>query len=346
MTRSLNLDGDVGGLYLQMCRVRHFEQAIGGLWRRGLIPGEMHLGTGEEAIIAGTVAHLREGDALALDHRSTPALVARGVDLVEMILEMLGSEKGLCRAMGGHMHLFSKEYLAASSGIVGSSAPIGAGFALAGRRLRPGSVAVSFLGEGAMNQGMALETLNLAAAWKLPLVIVCKDSGWAITTRSRSVTGGHGLAARAAAFGFRVWRTGGGRVDRVYGSAGRAIAHARSGRGPAFVLARCTHMEGHFLGDPILRVYEDPVRQVKEIAGPISSACVGSPGAPALSRMRALGSIGKAIGGLGVETYLRRRDPMQVSGKLLSDGDRSAIDREAAREVEEAIEKALREAGV
>ena len=150
-------------LYAQMLKSRLFEEAIAKLWHDGLVSGEMHLGTGEEAIMAGVVTQLQDGDAMALDHRGTAALLMRGVDPVLILRELLGYADGLCGGMGGHMHLFSKEHLAASSGIVGSSGPAAAGFALAAQHLRPGTVAVAFFGEGAMNQGMLLEAINLAA---------------------------------------------------------------------------------------------------------------------------------------------------------------------------------------
>ena len=103
-------------LYLQMCRIRWTEQALALLWRRGLVSGEMHLGVGEEAVVAGVVAHLDDRDAMALDYRSTPALVARGVDPTSLLLEVVGSPSGLCGGRGGHMHLMSRQHLAAASG--------------------------------------------------------------------------------------------------------------------------------------------------------------------------------------------------------------------------------------
>jgi TPP-dependent pyruvate/acetoin dehydrogenase alpha subunit len=158
-----------------MLKSRLFEEAVAKLWHDGLISGEMHLGTGEEAVVAGVVSQLREGDAMALDHRGSAALIMRGLDPVLIIRELLGCPDGLCGGMGGHMHLFSREYLAASSGIVGAAGPAAAGFALAANRLRPGSIAVAFFGEGSMNQGMLMESMNLASAWNLPVLFVCKD---------------------------------------------------------------------------------------------------------------------------------------------------------------------------
>jgi pyruvate dehydrogenase E1 component alpha subunit len=119
---------------------RVFEEAVTELWNEGLISGEMHLGTGEEAIIAGIVDHLREGDAMALDHRGTAAFLMRGTDPVLLMRELLGREDGLCSGRGGHMYLFSPELLAASSGIVGASGPAGVGFALAAQYLQSGAL--------------------------------------------------------------------------------------------------------------------------------------------------------------------------------------------------------------
>jgi pyruvate dehydrogenase E1 component alpha subunit len=257
--------------YRQMLRCRLFEEAARDLWQQGSISGEMHLGLGEEAIVVGVLAHLRDDDAMALDHRSTPPLVARGVDLTLLIKELVGSPDGLCSGRGGHMHLFSRQHLAASSGIVGASAPAAAGFALAGQLLRPQSVAVAFFGEGAMNQGMVMEAMNLAVAWKLPVLFVCKDNDWAITTRSSTVTGGR-LMARAASFDMATRKVAGWKVEEVWSAAERLIRRARRGRGPSFLLAECAHLEGHFLGDPLLRVVRRPLQEMRQLAGPLARA--------------------------------------------------------------------------
>jgi len=331
---------DAQELYRQMARMRRFEEELARLWERGLISGEMHLGVGEEAVVAGVLAHLEEGDAMALDHRSTPPLVGRGVSMESLLLEMLGHPDGLCGGRGGHMHLFSREHLAASSGIVGSSAPLACGFALAARQLRPGKVAVAFFGEGAANQGMLLESLNLAAAWKLPVVFVCKDNRWAITTRSRSVTGGC-LLRRARSFGLPAFRVDGTRVERVWAAAGKAVGRARAGRGPSFILASCPRMEGHFLGDPMLRVFREPVRQALEIGPPLARALLSRPLSALPARVLNLGIIGKALTTLGVEKYVLERDPLRRAAELLPEEQRLRVEEEVGREVEEAARAAL-----
>ncbi|HZE04820.1 MAG TPA: thiamine pyrophosphate-dependent dehydrogenase E1 component subunit alpha [Solirubrobacteraceae bacterium] len=323
-----------------MLRIRGFEQAIRELWERGLISGEMHLGIGEEAIVAGVLSQVEEGDALALDHRSTAPLVARGSDRTAIVAELLGREDGLCGGRGGHMHLFDPERLAASSGIVGASAPTACGFALAAEHLRPGSVAFAFFGEGAMNQGMVMESLNLAAAWRLPVVFVCKDSRWAITTRSRTVTAGS-LDARARSFGLRVARVDGTSVDAVSRAARSAVAHARAGRGPSFILARCRRPDGHFLGDPLLRAFADPVGQTKELAPPLARALTRGPGAPRRIRILALLAIGRVIGRMGLYRLAAYRDPLNRTRRRLDDRVARACERRAAQETRASLEAAL-----
>jgi len=331
---------DARALFRQMARIRHFELATAGLWRDGLIGGEMHLGIGEEAIAAGVVAHLRDGDGLAVDHRSTPPLVARDVDLEAMLLEMLGSEDGLCRGHGGHMHMLSPEHLAASSGIVGAGAPIACGFALAAQRLRPGAVGVGFFGEGAMNQGMLLEALNLAQAWRLPAVFVCKDNRWAITTRSRTVTGGD-LAARARAFGMPAMRVNGSDVRAVFRAAGELVERARRGRGPGFLLARCARPDGHFLGDPVLRLLDAPLQEGRQLSGPLLEAVRAQPGAPGRSRAAALARVGGVLAAAAVERHLRRADALKRARRLLAAAEAARIEAEAVAEVRAALARAL-----
>ncbi len=234
-------------LYGQMARARAFEMALAHLWEEGLISGEMHPGTGEEAVAAGVVSHLDEMDALVLDHRSTPPLVVKGLDLVPLLLEMLGRPDGLCGGRAGHAHLLSAGDLVATTGITGAPAPLAAGFALAASRLRRGHVAVAFFGQGAMNQGMVLEAMNLAAAWRLPVLFVAKAHGWSACTRAAAVTGGD-LLERARGLGCRAMGVDGLDASLVYGVAGELLDGARVGDGPAFMLARCVRLDGHRLG--------------------------------------------------------------------------------------------------
>ena len=334
---------DLPQLYRQMIRARTYELAVEELWSRGLISGEMHLGTGEEAVAAGVVTLLGDGDGLALTHRCSPALVVRGVPLVPMLRELLGREDGLGGGRGGHMHLFSKEHLAATSGIVGASLPTAAGFALANRHLRPGAVAVAFTGDGAMNQGMVLETLNLAVAWELPLVIVCIDNGWAITTTSESVTAGD-LTQRAKAFGMHTERVDGRDVLAVHKSAAKAIDRARRAKGPSFLLATCPRIDGHFLGDFLLRMARKPVAEGKETLRRIVSAAMSRGGGGLAARAggmtRMMSVMARARRGPAREG---RGDPITVVRKQIKkhQAERQRIDAEVAAEIEAAVAAAL-----
>jgi pyruvate dehydrogenase E1 component alpha subunit len=259
---------DLWSLYVLMKKSRLFEEAVTQLWKDGLISGEMHLGTGEEAIIAGVVSQLRLGDAMAVDHRGSAAFLMRGVDPVLLLREMLGQDDGLCGGRGGHMHLFSKEHLAASSGIVGAEGPTAVGFALAVQYLHPGAIVVAFFGDGAMNQGMLMESINLAAVWNLPVLFVCKDDGWAITTKPGTSTSGD-MGERVRGLGAHYIEVDGLDVEQVWQAAHQAIERARAGKGPTLLRARCVHLEGHFLGFLLLRITRNPLRELLGISGPL-----------------------------------------------------------------------------
>jgi pyruvate dehydrogenase E1 component alpha subunit len=294
---------DLWALYALMLKSRLFEEIVTQLWKDGLISGEMHLGTGEEAIAAGVVSQLGPDDAMALDHRGTPPLLMRGVDPASILGELLGYPDGLCGGRGGHMHLFSKEHLAASSGIVGAAGPTGVGFALAAQYLRPGTIAVAFFGEGAMNQGMLLESLNLASVWKLPVVFVCKDDQWSITTRSSQVTGGS-LRERVCGLGLPYIEADGLDVEKMWQAAQPAIQHARLGQGPSFLHARCVHLEGHFLGYQLLRAVREPLKEMPGIAIPLTRSFIRREGASLRERI-------DGLKGVISSTSITRHDPRQ-----------------------------------
>jgi acetoin:2,6-dichlorophenolindophenol oxidoreductase subunit alpha len=307
---------------------------VAGLWHDGSISGEMHLGTGEEAIIAGVVSQLHDGDAMALDHRGTAALLMRGVDPGLMARELLGHPDGLCGGAGGHMHLFSKEHLAASSGIVGAEGPAAAGFALAAQYSHPGAAAVAFFGESAMNQGMLMESMNLASVWNLPVLFVCKDDGWAITTRSEGVTGGD-LSDRARGLGVPAVEVDGCDVSAVWEAAHSALECARSGRGPTFLRARCVHLEGHFLGLQLIRLVRDPLREMPGIAAPLVRSFVRPGGAAARERLAGLRSVLAAV--LTAMRDPRRdpaNDPVRRARKALESDPVRLLDLEARIEAD------------
>lgn len=338
--------GEVGlpALYRSMYRSRHFEDLVSIFWEAGLITGEMHTGHGEEAIAAGVVHHLGPEDSMALDYRPTPPLLMRGVSPESLLREFLGQEGGLCGGAGGHMHLFSRDHLAASYGIVGSSGPAGLGFALSAERLRPGAVAVAFFGEGAANQGMLLESMNLAAVWSLPLLFVCKDDGVAVTTHSAGVTAG-GLAARASAFELSVRQVDGIDVEAVWQAAGELISNARSGQGPGWLYARCAHLKGHMLGDPLRRAVMSPLRDALPLFWDIIQSALHPMGAPIRSRLAALRELTSRIPRRSDDSAALPMDPIPRARRALIERGLAVgeIEEDVQREMGDLTARILRE---
>jgi acetoin:2,6-dichlorophenolindophenol oxidoreductase subunit alpha len=335
----MNTEIDLWNLYHQMLRSRCFEELVRHQWGQGKISGEMHLGIGEEAISAGIISHLHAGDAMALDHRGTSPLVIRGINLVSLLLELLGKADGLCGGMGGHMHLFSKECKAASSGIVGSSGPLAAGFALEAQYLGTGNIAIAFFGEGAINQGMLMESLNLAAVWRLPVVFVCKDNRWAITTRSSSVTGGS-LAERARGFGLPVIETNGSDVEAVWHAAGQPIEHARHGDGPSFIIASCSRSEGHMLSDALVH---SSIQQMGQMTGQLAVSFFSWKGGPVGERVDGLRNIIGLFSRAQADRLWDGHDPVALTRrKLETDKSRlEAIEKDVILEIQKVAEEAL-----
>ena len=326
---------DLLKLYRQMYRSRVFENKVIELWDAGLISGEMHMGLGEEAVVAGTVDHLQDGDGMALDHRGTPPLIMRGTDPRALLYEFLGNEGGICRGFGGHMHLFNRSPMAASSGIVGASGPLANGFALAFQYLDPGKLALAYFGEGALNQGALLESFNLAAVWKLPVIFVCKDSTLAITTVSSSVTGGR-IADRINGFGIPVSEVDGLDVEAVWQTGAAAFRHVRSGKGPYFILARCVHQQGHFLGKDLLNVVKHPAAELKRRTGPLLKSILSKQGTGLSPRLKGLKTISH-LAANAAQQGSRKVDPIQRTREKLSEEKEAlaAIEKEIEREIEE-----------
>jgi pyruvate dehydrogenase E1 component alpha subunit len=326
-------------LYRLMLMSRRVEEEISRLWHDGRISGEMHLGIGEEGIVAGVMELLEEGDAVAADHRGTPAMVMRGVDLTAIVAECIGTTAGLGRGVGGHMHMLSREHLAATSGIVGAAGPLACGFAFAHQHLRPDRVAVAFFGEGAMNQGMLMEALNLAGCWRLPVLFVCKDNGVAITTASTRVTSGN-LPDRVRGFGIPAEEVDGADVEEVWHAAREAILRARRGGGPGYLHASCVRPEGHFLGDPLVRIVRSPVGELKDKVGPLTKAAISPKGAGVGGRAASMAGI---TGMIGRAAGMRGRDPVsRLRGRLeVGSGEIERVEREVDDAVASAVAAAL-----
>jgi TPP-dependent pyruvate/acetoin dehydrogenase alpha subunit len=248
---------DAATTYRLMVRMRLVDEALTQAWADGLVPGEYHSGIGEEGINAGILAHLSEQDTVHLDHRNTPGFIARGTDPEALMLEVLGTDQGMNGGMAGHMHLMDPDVGAGCDGMVGAGGPLAVGAAVSHAMRNPGAVAVTFHGEATMNQGMLMEAYNMAVAWNLPVVFVCKDNKWSITTYSSDVTGGTPLE-RAKGFGLHVETANGDRVEDVFAAAGKLVERARAGKGPGFLYVTCHRPGGHFEGDGLVRLLRTP----------------------------------------------------------------------------------------
>jgi pyruvate dehydrogenase E1 component alpha subunit len=331
----LKLENDpIWNLYELMFRSRRFEEITKQLWEDGYIFGELHLGVGEEAINAGVISQLKSGDAIASDYRSTAPFLMRGVDPVKILLELMGHKKGLCAGFSGHMHLFSEEYLMTTSGIVGASGPAAVGFALAQQYQRKKNISIAFFGEGALNQGMLLESMNLAAVNKLPVMFVCKDNDWAISTRSSDVTGGN-LLERSSGLGVPGTKVDGLNAIEVYNETLPLIAKMRNGTvGPIFLLAKCIHKEGHFLGDPLLRFKKAPIKEFSEVTGPLMKSVVSRKGGRPDKRIGSMKKILTLIARSRSQTK-KKTDPLVILQKALKS------EKSRHKELEENIEEEI-----
>ena len=170
-------------MYERMVQIRTFEDAAGKNFADGLVPGFVHLYAGEEAVAVGVCAHLTDRDYITSTHRGHGHCIAKGVDIPGMVAELMGKATGVCKGKGGSMHIADVDKgMLGANGIVGGGLPLACGAALTAKTLGTGGVAVCFFGDGASNQGTFHEALNLAAIWKLPVVFVCENNGYAEST--------------------------------------------------------------------------------------------------------------------------------------------------------------------
>ena len=238
-------------MYRQMRTIRTFEDRLHLEIAEGNVPGFSHLYAGEEASAVGVCSHLDDSDYIGSTHRGHGHCIAKGCDVKAMMKEIFAKRDGLCGGKGGSMHIadFDKGMMGANA-IVGGSAPSAVGAALTAKTLKTGAVAVAFMGEGGTNEGAALESFNLASVWKLPVVFVVEDNGYAESTSSAWAVAGDQLD-RAKGFNIQGWRVDEGHdLLQVHETAGEVIAHARSGAGPALFHVRVPRFYSHYEGDP------------------------------------------------------------------------------------------------
>jgi len=247
-------------MYTDMVTARHYEERLQEEYLEGKqpafdisagpIPGELHLAAGQEAAAVGVCQHLRDDDTVTAPHRPHHVAIAKGVDLKRMTAEIFGRESGLCRGKGGHMHLFDPDVNFACSGIIAEGCPPAAGAGLAAQKRNSDSVAVAYLGEGAIDQGGFFESLNFAAVHDLPVVFVIEDNDWAISMPKERVTDVDDGSQRAAGFDMPGVRVDHDDAVAVYEAAERAVGRARDRNGPTLIEIQVHRRMGHFMGDP------------------------------------------------------------------------------------------------
>lgn len=237
-------------LYRTMALIRAFEDQIRNLHLSGHAPGLVHLYTGQEAVGAGVCSLLLPGDWIASHHRGHGHAIAKGARLDRLAAEIMGRVDGYSLGRGGSMHIHDPETRnLGTTGIVGGGIPLALGAAFSAKRQGEGDIAVAFFGDGALNQGILFETLNLASIRALPLLLVCENNGYGEFTETDTVTAGHPYTKRADAFDVPTTRADGMDVLAVRSTVAEAVSRARSGGGPSFLLFDTYRYSGHHVGD-------------------------------------------------------------------------------------------------
>jgi len=238
-------------MYRKMLEVRRFEEKVWDLFGRNIIPGTLHLYIGEEATAVGVCSNLRADDYVTSTHRGHGHCIAKGADLNRMMAEILGRSTGYCKGKGGSMHVADASVgILGATAIVGSAIPIAVGAALACKLQKTDRVVACFFGDGASNNGAFHEALNMAGAWKLPVIFVCENNLYAMGTRITQVTAIENIAERAEAYGMPGVIVDGNDVVLVYRAAREAVERARNGSGPTLIECKTYRHKGHSRFDP------------------------------------------------------------------------------------------------
>jgi TPP-dependent pyruvate/acetoin dehydrogenase alpha subunit len=235
-----------------MLRIREFEDRVAESYLRGMTAGSMfHLSVGEEAAAAGAGAAMEAGDCFTTHHRGHGIFLARGADPGRMFAEVFGRREGYCAGKGGSMHIadIALGHMGANA-IVGANIPISLGGGFAMKYLKTGKASVAFFGDGALNQGVLYESLNMAALWTLPVLFAVVNNQYGMGTRIDRASATSRFVERAETFGVRGAEVDGMDAEAVWEAAADLLAHCRSGGGAAFLLAQCYRFYGHGRKDP------------------------------------------------------------------------------------------------
>ncbi len=260
--------------YRMMLLIRRFEEKAGQMYGMGLIGGFCHLYIGQEAVVTGVQLATREGDQVITSYRDHGHMLACGMEARGVMAELTGRQGGYSKGKGGSMHMFSVEKaFYGGHGIVGAQVSLGTGLAFANRYREDGKVSLTYLGDGAINQGQVYESFNMAKLWNLPVVYVIENNKYGMGTSISRASSTTDLSQRGASFDIPGDQVDGMDVRAVKAAAGKALDYARSGKGP-FILEMLTYRyRGHSMSDPAkyrskeevqkMRQEHDPIEQVK-----------------------------------------------------------------------------------
>ena len=238
-------------LLRSMIRIRAFEERVRDLFAAGRLPGFVHLSIGQEGVAAGACGALRSDDYVLSTHRGHGHMVAKGADTARMMAELYAKRTGSCKGKGGSMHIADASVgVLGANGVVAGGLTIAAGVGLSIKQRRSGQVCLCFFGDGAANRGPFHEALNLAVIWRLPVIFLCENNGWASSTPHRYACAVPDIAQRAAGYGMQGRIMDGMDVLEVHEAVRDAVDRARAGGGPAFIEAKVVRWQGHYEGDP------------------------------------------------------------------------------------------------
>jgi len=308
---SLTVD-DLKGMYRAMWTIRRFEEAAGQFYQQGLLKGGVHPSIGQEAVAVGACAALRRDDWITSTHRGHGHHIAKGADLGRLMAELLGKATGYCHGHAGSMHMaaFDVGSLGAYP-IVASGVPVATGAALSAAMQGLQRVALSFFGDGALGQGVLHESLNLAAVWKLPVVFLCENNGYAVSTPNSQSIAIRDRAAFAAEYGIAGAVVDGQDVLAVHAATQAAVQRARAGDGPSFVECQTCRFEGHYFGEPQLYRSRDEIEEARRSRDPLTrlAAVLTAEHSASVEELRALENEASAAVRAAVEFAQGSPDP-------------------------------------
>jgi pyruvate dehydrogenase E1 component alpha subunit len=256
--------------YTDMLLIRRFEERAGQMYGMGLIGGFCHLYIGQEAVVVGVQSALQEGDTIITSYRDHGHMLACGMDPKGVMSELTGRRCGYSHGKGGSMHMFSREKnFFGGHGIVGAQVPIGTGLGFAHRYRDDGKISVTYLGDGAINQGQVYESFNMASLWKLPVVYVIENNRYGMGTSVSRASARTDLYHRGIAYGIPGEQVDGMDVVAVHEAAIEATEHARAGQGPIIVEMLTYRYRGHSMSDPAKYRTKDEVNRMRTEHDPI-----------------------------------------------------------------------------